>query len=240
MKKVKLGYRLQQLKQMVEKDYDHVWDCCCDHGYLGMAILQRLDSKDINCTVHFVDVIQNLINQLRETLERFYSNEFSENHVQWEVSCQDASTITLNKKQSHLVIVAGVGGEKTIQLIQGIISNNTQVNFELLLCPVHQNYLLREFLIQQKFGLIKEKLIKENNRYYEILHISKSAQLELSLVGSQQWDYSRQDDRVYLDRMINHFEQKQNVPQIKALEILEVYLKLRVDLSADQIIHQQN
>jgi len=236
MKKVKLGYRLQQLKQMVIKDYDHIWDCCCDHGYLGMALLQALDSKDINCTVHFVDVIQSLTIQLRQTLERFHSNKFNANHVQWQVSCQDASSIKLERNQTHLVIIAGVGGERIIQLIQGIIKNNIQVDFELLLCPVHQNYLLREFLIQQKFGLIKEKLTKENNRYYEILHISKSAQLKLSLVGSEQWNYSRQDDRVYLDRMINHFEQKLMAPQKNTHKILQAYQKLRIQLYDNEII----
>ncbi|PHS18552.1 MAG: SAM-dependent methyltransferase [Kangiella sp.] len=231
MKKVKLGYRLQQLKQMVIKDYDHIWDCCCDHGYLGLAILQKLDSKDIKCTVHFVDVIQSLIIQLRQTLERFHSNESNANNIQWQVSCQDASSIKLEKNQTHLVIIAGVGGEKTIQLIQGIINNNEDVDFELLLCPVHQNYLLREFLIQQKFGLIKEKIVRENNRYYELLHVSMSARLNLSLVGSEQWDYSRQNDRDYLELIISHFEQKTKAPQKRTFEILEAYRILKTGLS---------
>ena len=143
MKKVKLGYRLQQLKQMVIKNYDHIWDCCCDHGYLGMALLQQNSNVELievnqinenltstNCTVHFIDIIQPLMIQLRETLKRFHSNELNENNVLWEVSCQDTSTIKLTKNQTHLVIIAGVGGEKTIQLIQAII-NNTQVDFEL-------------------------------------------------------------------------------------------------------------
>ena len=242
MKNVKLGTRLEQLKQMVITDYDHIWDCCCDHGYLGMAILQKLDCKDSNCTVHFVDIIQALTVQLRQTLKRYYSSEFNQSRISWLVSCQDASLIDLAKKQANLVIIAGVGGEKTIQLIQGIINNNKQINFELLLCPVHQNYLLREFLIQQNFGLIKERLVKENGRHYEILHVSKSAHIKLSLVGSQQWDYSRQDDRLYLDRMIHHFEQKQNAPQNKTNEILDDYKKLRIELSANQTIqhHKQS
>ncbi|QSA20815.1 SAM-dependent methyltransferase, partial [Vibrio furnissii] len=38
---MKLSKRLQTIEKLVTQHYDHIWDCCCDHGFLGMTLLQR-------------------------------------------------------------------------------------------------------------------------------------------------------------------------------------------------------
>lgn len=237
MKKIKLGIRLEQLRLMVTSNYDHIWDCCCDHGLLGMALLQQTQltqsQHEIQKTeIHFVDVVQSLIDQVKTKLQQHPVNDYDRQRGEsrWHTECKDVATIKLKKGQTNLLIIAGIGGEKTIELLTEIFSNNKQCDFELLLCPVHQNYNLREFLIQQGYGLRKEKIVKENNRFYELLNVSKSSHKALSLVGSEQWNYSRENDKCYLARMIQHFQRMANDPKKKVNHILTAYLNLQADL----------
>ncbi|MDX2422429.1 MAG: SAM-dependent methyltransferase, partial [Amphritea sp.] len=48
---MKLSKRLTQIEQLVAPGYTHIWDCCCDHGLLGAALLARHSDAQI----HFVD-----------------------------------------------------------------------------------------------------------------------------------------------------------------------------------------
>jgi tRNA (adenine22-N1)-methyltransferase len=230
MKKIKLGTRLEQLKKMVNNQYDHVWDCCCDHGLLGMALLQDTQQT----TIHFIDVVRSLVDQVKNKLEQFYVDDLEGSlpSTRWQTQCLDVAKIKLIKNQSNLVIIAGIGGEKIIVLLMGIINNNKNMDFELLLCPVHQNYRLREFLIEQGFGLIQEEIVKENNRFYESMHIGKLSEKKLSLVGSEQWNYSRDDDRCYLTKMIQHFERMVNDPKKDVVHILQAYKQLHLELES--------
>ncbi|WP_198595364.1 SAM-dependent methyltransferase, partial [Vibrio lentus] len=50
---MKLSNRLQTLHSLVSNDYQHIWDCCCDHGFLGVQLLS--DNKAP--LIHFVDIV---------------------------------------------------------------------------------------------------------------------------------------------------------------------------------------
>ena len=91
----------------------------------------------------------------------------------------------------HLIVIAGVGGELLIELVSGLLKANPTQKMEFLLCPVLHNYKVRAALIDMKFGLINEHLIGENNRFYEILHVSTGAEQPISLTGSVMWDLSQ-------------------------------------------------
>ncbi|HTG55937.1 MAG TPA: SAM-dependent methyltransferase, partial [Niabella sp.] len=48
--------------------YTHIWDCCCDHGLLGAALLSRQAAAHI----HFVDIVPELMHELKNKLQRFF------------------------------------------------------------------------------------------------------------------------------------------------------------------------
>ncbi|PUZ92809.1 SAM-dependent methyltransferase, partial [Vibrio vulnificus] len=64
---MKLSKRIQAIAEMVNQEYDHIWDCCCDHGYLGFELLRRSP----NTTVHFVDIVPTLTDKIDHTLAQF-------------------------------------------------------------------------------------------------------------------------------------------------------------------------
>jgi len=204
---MKLSKRLQQIDRMISKEYDHIWDCCCDHGFLGMNLLARNAAS----TIHFVDNVEPLIKNLELQLLKKHtkSSQIAPLNNEWQVHCLSAEKIPIQNNASNLVIIAGVGGDLLIEIVEAILLKYPNQDLEFLLCPVHHNFKVRRALKHLGLGLVNENLVKENNRFYEILHTSLSSKQTISNVGSLMWDFSRQDDRDYLSKTIAHYERIQ-------------------------------
>ncbi|MEH6346035.1 MAG: tRNA (adenine(22)-N(1))-methyltransferase TrmK [Bermanella sp.] len=228
---LKLGSRLQTINHLVSKPYQHIWDCCCDHGFLGMALLNRSAALKI----HFVDIVEPLMNELSLSLQGLNSPN------NWKVHCLDVAQLPLVNEEKalasevisltnslinvprHLIIIAGVGGERLIELMQGIIAKHPNTHLEFILCPVHHNFKVREYLAGQSMGLIEEVLVKENKRFYEVLQVSTHGDREISLVGNYMWNFDDVDHQMYLQRTIEHYQFKRNDSNLDAKKIVALY-----------------
>ncbi len=231
---MKLSNRLQTLHSLVSNDYQHIWDCCCDHGFLGVQLLSDNKAPQI----HFVDIVPSLMNGLEDKLTRYFPQDNSDQQTvtsQWQVYCMDVAAIPLQKHTGkHLVIIAGVGGDLTQKLVDDIHRQHPDKDIDFLLCPVHQQFELRSHLKALKFGLIDEVLIEENRRYYEILLVSnnqgeaeKSQNVnEISSVGDKIWtpscDEKMKVSQQYKAKTLQHYlrihqgQEKQGKPsQVK-------------------------
>ncbi len=214
---MKLSNRLQTLHSLVSNDYQHIWDCCCDHGFLGVQLLSDNKAPQI----HFVDIVPSLMSELEGKLARYFpqSNKAEQTVTsQWQVYCMDVAAIPLQKHTGkHLVIIAGVGGDLTQKLVDDIHRQHPDKDIDFLLCPVHQQFELRSHLKALKFGLIDEVLIEENRRYYEILLVSnnqgdaeKSQNVsEISNVGDKIWTPSSDEkmkvSQQYKAKTLQHY-----------------------------------
>ena len=95
---MKISQRLKLIESMVVNRYDHIWDCCCDHGLLGAKLLEN----DRAATVHFVDVVPDLMRDVSNKLERFYPVK-NEGERRWQVHCIDVALLPLvDKTNSQL------------------------------------------------------------------------------------------------------------------------------------------
>lgn len=222
---MKLSHRLAELQFIVltaqeKSPYDHIWDCCCDHGYLGISLLNALRSNKSGSKtsqIHFVDIVSHLIEQLNESLSAYAldPSKTDLSSTPWHTHCLDTRDIPLNQHQGkHLVIIAGVGGVQTQEFIQQLCNNNPNQAFDVLLCPVHQLYPLRSTLNTQGFGLIEEHLIKENKRYYEVIYASHpydaAAKTNITLTGDKIWQSNSKEEEIitkeYLHKLIQHYQ----------------------------------
>lgn len=198
---MKLSNRLNAINALITQPYDVIWDCCCDHGLLGMAILKREIAKK----VVFVDIVPELMSELNVTLTRFADSQSSSD---WQVMCKDVGGITLENNAKQLVIIAGVGGELLLKLMQQIIANHTQqelAQISFIICPVHHTYSLREGLNELDLGLISEQIIVENKRFYEALHLSFESTTKITPTGNTMWDMSNKHHRSYLNKLLLHY-----------------------------------
>tara|TARA_R110000787_G_scaffold74694_1_gene165897 strand:- start:7979 stop:8797 length:819 start_codon:yes stop_codon:yes gene_type:complete len=215
----KLSKRLQQIEAMITPQYDHIWDCCCDHGLLGFALLSgkisgqtsQQGSFQASSTVHFVDIVPELMAKVQHKLERFYPNS------SWKTYCLDVAKLPLRQQGKHLVIIAGVGGDLMLQFISAIVEQHKQLNIDFLLCPVHHQFALRQQLIALDFSLKDEVLIEENQRFYEILLVSflnedksenpaeelSETKSKINPVGDKIWQTTSSKQREIIDRYLH-------------------------------------
>ncbi|MGF1692530.1 tRNA (adenine(22)-N(1))-methyltransferase [Photobacterium kagoshimensis] len=223
---MKLSKRLRKIEQMVTSDYSHIWDCCCDHGFLGAALLSRQAANNI----HFVDIVPDLMSELASKLQRFYSDSASN----WYTHCLDVAELPLQQHEGkQLIIIAGVGGDLMIQFIEALhrkhalASNNSNIDF--LLCPVHHQFALRQKLIELNFSLKDEALVEDNQRFYETILVSSKPDesAPISFVGDKIWqsdsDKQANINQKYLIKTLNHYQRIQQGNTTDVSHIIDAY-----------------
>jgi tRNA (adenine22-N1)-methyltransferase len=199
-----ISTRLRQLNKMVTHRYSNIWDCCCDHGLLGMMLLERNTADRI----HFVDKEPALMAKLENTLQQFFPPIETASQCQWQTHTMDATALKLGAEHRQLIIISGVGGKLTANLVRNIVNSHANKALEFLVCPVYHHYELRATLHSLGFGLITENLLLDNKRFYEIIHVSSQSSTQISPVGSLMWDFSRINDQRYLQRTLAHYQRK--------------------------------
>ncbi|MGY0216765.1 tRNA (adenine(22)-N(1))-methyltransferase [Endozoicomonadaceae bacterium StTr2] len=219
MAEVKLSARLRLINQMVTRHYDHIWDCCCDHGLLGTALLQRRAGN----VIHFVDIVEPLMAEVEHKL----TQRFPRPDHNWQVHCLDVACLPLAaKEQSQLVIIAGIGGDLMVELVQKIVTAYPEHNLEFLLCPVYHTYKVRVSLQALGLGLVDERLLQDKQQYYEMIHASWHSSEPVSVTGTRMWQLDRPEHQSYLQRTLKHYQRIQQGGRRDVSNIITAYQTL--------------
>ncbi|MEZ8145099.1 tRNA (adenine(22)-N(1))-methyltransferase [Enterovibrio norvegicus] len=225
---LKLSKRLTQIDAMVASGYDHVWDCCCDHGFLGSALLARSAAPHI----HFVDIVPALMDTVNQKLQRYFVHATSA----CTTHCIDVAALPLSQYQGkHLVIIAGVGGDLMVTFISAIRRRYPTLELDFLLCPVRHQFSLREHLISLEFSMLHEALVEENKRLYEVLLVSTASDAGFSVhpVGERFWQTrTPEQSKValdYLNNTLSHYRRLQQSQHASVSHIVEAYQSVRLE-----------
>lgn len=223
---LKFSNRLKQIEQMVTTEYSHIWDCCCDHGFLGATLLARQAAN-----IHFVDIVPELMAQLEHKLKRF----FPHSTANWSTHCLDVSKLPLAQYEGkHLIIIAGIGGDLMIQFVDAIHQKHSHLTLDFLLCPVRQQFALRQKLINLNFSLKREKLVEDNHRFYEAILVSSFTDIyaPISPVGDKIWHSTSAEQTIvtkkYLNQILNHYQRIQQGGATNVDHIIEAYRAIRL------------
>lgn len=211
---MKLSARLDGLVDMVNGPYAHIWDCCCDHGYLGRRLLDRYPRS----VIHFVDIVPSLIERIETSLSEV-------DRGRWQAHCVDLKILTLPDPEARqLVIIAGVGGDLMTEMVSELLTNHQSRSLDLLLCPVRQLYRVRTAMDSLGLGLVDECIVKDGELFYELIYLSTESVRKVSCVG-EMWDLTDSEHREYLTRNIEHY---QRMTQATSQEppALQAYRKL--------------
>ncbi len=233
---MKLGKRLQALFNTISdaaslQAYDEIWDCCCDHGFLGIELL----NKGICNRVHFVDQVADITDKLQKKLLGLPPETYS-------ITTGSAADIQLDTSHRQLVILAGISGKTAINIMKEIHGNlstyqhgdNKPLDISYLVSPNYYLYDVREYLIQQGLHLVSESLVFENNQANEIILVStqqatvkdSTIQLPLSSTGNM-WIKNDDQHRNYLNSLIKHYQKKvEHTKNIETQNRLDAYKKL--------------
>ncbi|MFK0572243.1 tRNA (adenine(22)-N(1))-methyltransferase [Endozoicomonas sp.] len=224
---MKLSKRLKQIESMVAPEYSHIWDCCCDHGLLGAALLSRQAAQ----CIHFVDIVPELMAELESKLAHFFSHSSSAR----ETHCLDVKALPLDQYEGkHLIIIAGVGGDLMVEFINAIVQEYPAHSVDFLLCPVYHQFMVRQQLIELDFSLRNEVLVEENRRFYEILLVSSVGDepSKISPFGDSIWKVNTVEQartaKRYLSKTLNHYQRIQSGDVSSVQPVIDGYQSVTI------------
>lgn len=219
----RLGLIANQLVLQNQFDaYDEIWDCCCDHGYLGLALLTR--QSEITARLNFVDQVPHITQQLHQTLKHITPHRYR-------IFTQDAGSLTFEKQQRHCVIIAGVTTTGIIKLLNSLLPRHAEQSFDLILCPTRETFELRRYLAKQPLYLLRENHVSENGRHYEVImlrhnHNPLKREAQISAIG-EFWEENNLDQLDYLHSRLKHYQSALNGKANKdASEAVALYSNL--------------
>ena len=234
---IQLGKRLGAIAKLITQNqaYDHIWDCCCDHGYLGTYLLSYFSKQAKHkVQINFVDQVTHITEQLCDKLKQ---GPFSH----YEVHTLDAGRLEFAKNKDHCIIIAGVTTTGTLKILQTLLSLHPKQTIDFILCPTRGQYDLRQYLRKQKAHLLEERHILENGRHYELLYVRvygnqvQNNYKQVSSIG-EFWQYDNTEHLKYLKNKISHYQREVVDPSKRdALEAVQLYSKMHQHISSIKI-----
>lgn len=158
----KFSNRIKSLSKLVlEHDYDCIYDTCCDHGKIGMALLeQKVTAKELV----FVDIVAGIISQLELNIADIPNQDIN-------LKTQTISITELKFSKKDLVIIAGVGADLILDAIRTHRKSGSTPKHYLLSSHT-KHFMCRSALKEMGFKLVREILVEEAGIFYDHLLIS--------------------------------------------------------------------
>lgn len=157
---MKLSNRLQKMADFVPEN-SIVGDIGCDHGYIPIYLIENNISKKAIA----IDISEN---SLEKTIEFVKTNNYEKDI---DIRLGDGLDKIL-PFEIDTVVIGGMGG----LLIRDILDKDrkkTNTITHFILQPNIAVNELRKYLYENNFEIIDEALVKEGNKFYEIIYAKK-------------------------------------------------------------------
>ncbi len=151
-----LTERLLKVKNLVEKS-NTVLDVGTDHGYVPISLITEKRAEKVIAA----DINEGPLKNADKNIRLAGLSEFIELRL-------GSGLVPVQKGEADTVIIAGMGGI----LIADILKESYQKVIDvkrLILQPMYSQEILRKYLIENGFEIIKEYLVKENEKIYNII-----------------------------------------------------------------------
>lgn len=146
-----MNKRIQTIASLIN-DAKTILDIGCDHGYLILEALKN--NPNLNC--HAIEVNEGPLLNAKKNLAKFPNVKF---HL--------SNGLLSFNEEFDLAVISGMGGELTKKILED--SKEKFIGKALVLGPQSDNVVVRKWLYDNKFKIIKEINLVENNKYYEII-----------------------------------------------------------------------
>lgn len=167
--------RLNTAADMVDR-CNILADIGCDHGYLSEIVL----SKGIAQRVIAADISESCLNKARDRLQHFDNAEFVVSNGFESITAPDVAVIT------------GMGGLTVIDILK------RRKNNPVLILGAHNNLpLLRKFLSDTGYKIVKEKFVYEGGKYYSIIKADEGVRILDETALELNADYQTKDEVFY-------------------------------------------
>ncbi|MFY7993814.1 MAG: tRNA (adenine(22)-N(1))-methyltransferase TrmK [Bacteriovoracaceae bacterium] len=195
---VALSFRLAELASFYQSE-ESIYDIGCDHGLLGLSF---------KTNPYSVDIISKTIDA--DITEPPYIFTLKINGQKAKI-----------KKTNSLIFIAGMGGKTIIDILKNWSEENLLNCSQIVLSP-HRNLLeLRAYLHHENFILVGERVLSENNQFYEVFSVTKSKNIgpRVSLYGEELWE--RPESANYLKHQLGYLEYHRDCQSLAYLNYLK-------------------
>ena len=157
----RLNARLQALAAFIEPG-ESVADIGADHGYLPLWLVQ----EGVSPFVVLTDVEAGPLEKTRESVDRWFSENDSNKAL---VSLRRGDGLSaLNAGEVDAVVVAGMGGETIVSILDADISKSVSFG-KYILQPRTKTNVLKEWILKNMWVIISETAALEKGRLCDII-----------------------------------------------------------------------
>ena len=139
---------------------DLLADVGCDHGYLAIEALKK--------GVPFVQLIDNKEGPLNVAVSNLRKYDY-DSKTKFTLS---SGLLDLDQKVTCVAIL-GMGGELISQILEDGKTKSNNVEKFILEANTKISFI-REYLFNNNYEIISEKIVKENSKYYELILCKKT------------------------------------------------------------------
>lgn len=153
-----ISLRLKAIASMVDK-CDICADIGTDHGYIPIYLIENKICSKVIAT----DINKEPLNRAKENIMR----KKYDDRIDFRLG---SGLDTLDKGEVCIAIIAGMGGNLIKDIIEKDIEKFKELKY-LIVQPVQNVDVLREYIYKKGFNIIEEKICFEDNKFYEIIKI---------------------------------------------------------------------
>lgn len=132
-------------------------DIGCDHGYLPIYLLE----KNKISFAYACDVREGPLKAARKNISAYGFSDKTE-------IIKSDGLINLTDKKVNVISICGMGGRLIAKILSDSLEYAKKAD-KLVLQPMTEAYVLREFLRDNGFIIKKEVLAREDDRFYNII-----------------------------------------------------------------------
>ena len=163
-----IGERLEAIVDLCPT-VKKIADIGCDHGYVTCELILQSKAEMVVASEKSAECLNKAVT-LADSINIMPFISFRQG---------DGFEAITKYDKLNCAIIAGMGGMEIIK----ILSKRPKKLYDFILQPQSDVILLRQYLVANKFNIEVDKLVKEGNKYYNVLKVSKGkcnlADLEL-------------------------------------------------------------
>ena len=163
-----IGERLEAIVDLCPTT-KKIADIGCDHGYVSCELVLQSKADMVIATEKSVACLNKAV-ALADSINIMPFISFRQG---------DGFEPITKYDKLNCAVIAGMGGMEIIK----ILKNKPKKLFDFVLQPQSDVILLRKYLIDNKFNILVDKLVKEGDKYYNVIRVTKGkcnlADLEL-------------------------------------------------------------
>lgn len=163
-----IGTRLESIVDLCPKA-KIIADIGCDHGYVACELVLQSKAEMVLATEKSAECLNKAV-RLADSIN--ISPFISFRHG-------DGFKAITKYDKVNCAVIAGMGGLEIIKILR----NKPRKLYDFILQPMSDVVLLRQYLVENGFKIVVDKLVKDGDKYYDLIKVSKGksnlADLEL-------------------------------------------------------------